>query len=125
MTKKDKEANNEFPKKNGCIVNLKTTTGEAFSMRIKDPKGSPGNQLTCDDVKQKFLKNVLPVLGSEQAATAYTTLSQFENLEKTATGLGSLPPAPFSILSFLALPVIPELRLTDLGLVDVTQFKLI
>ncbi|MCK4354301.1 MAG: hypothetical protein KAW83_03520, partial [Dehalococcoidia bacterium] len=25
---------------------------------------------------------------------------------------------PFSILSFLALPVIPELRLTDLGLVS-------
>jgi len=38
---------------------------------------------------------------------------------------GDLPPAPFSILSFLALPVIPELRLTDLGLVDVAEFRLI
>ena len=35
------------------------------------------------------------------------------------------PPSPFAILSFLALPVIPELRLTDLGLVDVNEFKLI
>jgi adenine deaminase len=28
-------------------------------------------------------------------------------------------PAPFAVLSFLALPVIPELKLTDKGLVDV------
>jgi adenine deaminase len=46
-------------------------------------------------------------------------------VEKAAASLGNLPPAPFAILSFLALPVIPELRLTDLGLVDVAQFKLI
>jgi adenine deaminase len=39
--------------------------------------------------------------------------------------LGSSLPAPFAALSFLALPVIPELRLTDLGLVDVNEFKLI
>jgi adenine deaminase len=29
------------------------------------------------------------------------------------------------ILSFLALPVIPELRLTDLGLVDVNKFAVV
>jgi adenine deaminase len=34
-------------------------------------------------------------------------------------------PSPFATLSFLALPVIPELRLTDKGLVDVGAFKLI
>lgn len=37
---------------------------------------------------------------------------------------GSTGIRPFMQLSFLALPVIPELRLTDLGLVDVTQFAL-
>ncbi len=67
----------------------------------------------------------LPVAGLLSLEPLEEVVSQFENLEKTATGLGSLPPAAFSILSFLALPVIPELRLTDLGLVDVTQFKLI
>jgi len=30
-------------------------------------------------------------------------------------------PAPFAVLSFLALPVIPELKLTDKGLVDVER----
>jgi adenine deaminase len=67
----------------------------------------------------------LPVAGLLSPEPLEEVVSKFENLEKTATGLGSLPPAPFSILSFLALPVIPELRLTDLGLVDVTQFRLI
>ena len=52
-------------------------------------------------------------------------VTQHEVVEKTAAGLGNLPPAPFSILSFLALSVIPELRLTDLGLVDVKNFKLL
>jgi adenine deaminase len=49
----------------------------------------------------------------------------FEALEQKAATLGSLPPAPFALLSFIALPVIPELRLTDMGIVDVLQFKLI
>jgi adenine deaminase len=67
----------------------------------------------------------LPVSGLLSLEPLEEVVSRFENLEKGATGLGNLPPAPFSILSFLALPVIPELRLTDLGLVDVTQFKLL
>jgi adenine deaminase len=32
---------------------------------------------------------------------------------------------PFMTMSFLALPVIPELKLTDKGLVDVTNFKFV
>ena len=40
-------------------------------------------------------------------------------LDAAARELGATLPAPFMALSFLGLPVIPELRLTDLGLVDV------
>jgi len=52
-------------------------------------------------------------------------VTRLKKLEKTAGDLGSALPAPFATLSFLALPVIPELRLTDMGLVDVNQFKII
>jgi len=52
-------------------------------------------------------------------------VAKFKNLESVAYSLGIVPSAPFSLLSFLALPVIPELRLTDMGLVDVLEFKLI
>jgi adenine deaminase len=34
-------------------------------------------------------------------------------------------PEPFMALSFMALSVIPELKLTDRGLVDVNQFKIV
>jgi len=48
-----------------------------------------------------------------------------ENVEQAAAGLGTRLSSPFATLSFVALPVIPELRLTDLGLVDVNEFRLI
>ena len=52
-------------------------------------------------------------------------VAELEKLEGLARDLGVTLPSPFATLSFLALPVIPELRLTDLGLVDVNEFKLI
>ena len=60
----------------------------------------------------------LPIAGLLSPEPLGEVVAQFEKLGKAAAGLGNLPPAPFSILSFLALPVIPELRLTDLGLVS-------
>ncbi len=67
----------------------------------------------------------LPIAGLLSPEPLDVVVSQYEQVEKAAASLGNLPPAPFAILSFLALPVIPELRLTDLGLVDVVEFKLI
>jgi len=67
----------------------------------------------------------LPIAGLLSPEPLDVVASQHEIVEKTAASLGNLPPAPFAILSFLALPVIPELRLTDLGLVDVAEFKLL
>jgi adenine deaminase len=44
--------------------------------------------------------------------------------EAVARDLGCRVGAPFMALSFLALPVIPSLKLTDRGLVDVDAFAL-
>ncbi len=66
-----------------------------------------------------------PIAGLLAAAPLEAVVAGLEKLEKAAKSLGATLPAPFSALSFLALPVIPELRLTDLGLVDVNEFKLI
>jgi len=43
--------------------------------------------------------------------------------EAARSVLGATYPAPFMAMSFLALTVIPELRITDRGLVDVTRFE--
>ena len=91
---------------------------------IEEAERLQGGLVVC--AKGKILASLpLPVAGLLSLEPLETTVAQFEAVEKAASKLGSLPPAPFSILSFLALPVIPELRLTDLGLVDVTEFKLI
>jgi adenine deaminase len=39
--------------------------------------------------------------------------------------LGATLPAPFMAMSFMALSVVPELKLTDRGLVDVNRFELV
>jgi adenine deaminase len=67
----------------------------------------------------------LPIAGLLSAEPLDVVVSQYEHVDRAAASLGNLPPAPFSLLSFLALPVIPELRLTDLGLVDVAEFRLL
>jgi len=48
-----------------------------------------------------------------------------EKLLQAAKKMGTVPVNPFQTLSFLALPVIPELKITDKGLVDVFQFRII
>jgi adenine deaminase len=48
-----------------------------------------------------------------------------EHMEKAATELGVTMRSPFMAISFLALSVVPELKLTDRGLVDATRFELV
>ncbi|MGA2670410.1 MAG: adenine deaminase [Dehalococcoidia bacterium] len=83
-----------------------------------------GGLVVCADL-EIIASLPLPIAGLLSPEPLDIVVSQYEKVEKAAATLGNLPPAPFSILSFLALPVIPELRLTDLGLVDVVEFKLI
>jgi len=51
--------------------------------------------------------------------------SRVHALEKAAEELGVTLPSPFMAMSFLALSVVPELKLTDRGLVDVDRFELV
>ncbi|GAI49829.1 unnamed protein product, partial [marine sediment metagenome] len=67
----------------------------------------------------------LPIAGLLSDEPLEVVVDKLEKLEQKARDLGTTLKSPFSTLSFLALPVIPELRLTDLGLVDVNEFKLI
>jgi len=50
---------------------------------------------------------------------------QVAALRQAAHALGCTLPDPLMTMSFLALPVIPSLKLTDLGLVDVNRFALV
>lgn len=52
-------------------------------------------------------------------------LSEYENLSDLTKSFGSSFHSPFMTLAFMSLLVIPKLKLSDKGLFDVTQFKLI
>jgi adenine deaminase len=67
----------------------------------------------------------LPFAGLISLETAETVSSQMENLTQAAREMGVILDNPFLTLSFLTLPVIPELKLTDKGLVDVSEFRII
>ena len=67
----------------------------------------------------------LPVAGLLSEARADEIIRGMKKLNRAARELGSKLSRPFSTLSFLALPVIPELKLTDQGLVDVGKFQIV
>lgn len=68
----------------------------------------------------------LPIAGLMSDRSAREVAEEVEQLAKAAEAdLGVAIEAPFMQLSFLGLSVIPELRITDKGLVDVTSFQLI
>ena len=67
----------------------------------------------------------LPIAGLLSDESMEMVVDKLEKLEQVAKDLGTSLPSHMAALSFLALPVIPELRLTDLGMVDVNEFKLI
>ncbi|MDH7596148.1 MAG: adenine deaminase [Methanothrix sp.] len=65
----------------------------------------------------------LPIAGLLSDRCVEDVVEDAENVISAAHSLGSELEDPFMILSFLALPVIPELRITDRGLVDVREFR--
>lgn len=67
----------------------------------------------------------LPIGGLMTDEPVEDVARQVRVLEQAAARLGCSLPDPFMTLSFLALPVIPELKLTDLGLVDVGQMRIV
>jgi len=67
----------------------------------------------------------LPIAGLMSDQPLERVREQLDDLTQAARDLGSDLHAPFMALAFLALPVIPELRLTDRGLVDVNKFDFV
>jgi adenine deaminase len=66
----------------------------------------------------------LPVAGLMSPEDGYTLAHSYARLDAwVKAALGSVLTAPFMTLSFMALPVIPTLKMTDLGLFDGHTFE--
>jgi adenine deaminase len=67
----------------------------------------------------------LPVAGLMSDQPLADVYERLRSMERRLAALGVTMAAPFMTLSFLALSVIPELKITDRGLVDVARFELV
>ncbi len=67
----------------------------------------------------------LPIGGLMSFQSIKEVKEELDLLHQTVKEMGSTLEDPFMTLSFLALPVIPELKITDKGLVDVTRFEIV
>jgi adenine deaminase len=67
----------------------------------------------------------LPVAGLMSDQPLAFVHERLRSMERRLAAMGVTLAAPFMTLSFLALSVIPELKITDRGLVDVARFELV
>jgi len=67
----------------------------------------------------------LPIAGLMSDRPLAEVHERLTTLERLLAGMGVGIAAPFMTISFLALSVIPELKITDKGLVDVGRFELV
>ncbi len=100
------------------------TSDEVIFTAIKEIERLQGGLVAAEGGKV-LASLALPIAGLLSDEPLEVVVDKLKKLEQVAARLGTTLPSPFSTLSFLALPVIPELRLTDLGMVDVNEFRLI
>ena len=67
----------------------------------------------------------LPIAGLMSPEPFESVSKTLEVLRDAAHSLGCILPEPFLQVAFLALPVIPHLKMTDRGLFDVDKFDFV
>jgi len=84
-----------------------------------------GGGIVVTDGARVLAELPLPVAGLLSDAPLDEVVARSRALVAAAAELGCSVEAPFQHLSFLALSVIPALKITDRGLVDVDRFELV
>ncbi|TCS66228.1 adenine deaminase [Primorskyibacter sedentarius] len=91
------------------------------SNRLAEIEG--GFVVACDG--KVLAELALPVAGLMSLSPFEEVRDRLIDLRAAAKELGVVLEEPFLQLAFLALPVIPALKITDRGMVDVTRFEII
>jgi adenine deaminase len=92
------------------------------AVRILESLG--GGQVAVAD-GEPLAQLPLPIAGLMSDRPLQEVAAAAEELHEAARSLGAVVDELFMVLSFLALPVIPVLKLTDRGLVDVERFAFV
>jgi adenine deaminase len=81
-----------------------------------------GGGICCAD-GEDIVHLPLPVAGLMSHHDGFEIASRYEAIDQKAHQMGSTLQAPFMTLSFMALLVIPEIKLSDKGLFDGRSFS--
>ncbi|NCA86007.1 MAG: adenine deaminase [Clostridia bacterium] len=97
------------------------TSDQEISRAINLLIASKGGIVLVNGEQEHLLP--LPVAGLMSADDGYKTAAGYEKINHLTRQLGTELEAPFMALSFMALLVIPQLKLSDAGLFDGTKFE--
>jgi adenine deaminase len=103
-------------------VNTTTSTVSASNTGSAVPAASATSSAAGDGFEELVLG--LPVAGLMSAEDGYQVAAAYTAIDLMAKNLGSKLGAPFMTLSFMALLVIPHIKLSDKGLFDGDKFVL-
>ncbi len=103
------------------IVVVGTSNEDMMAAVVEISKMRGGLAVVADGELKAGLP--LPVAGLMSEGPLEDVVTGLRGVIRAARRLGSPLEDPFMAMSFLALPVIPELKLTDLGLFDVNTFQ--
>ena len=70
-------------------------------------------------------RNVMPIAGLMNAKPVEEMSEIVSKLEQSWADIGCNMPSPFMTMALIPLACLPELRLTDRGLVDCTKFEFV
>ena len=106
---------------NVCVIGCSDADMAVAVNRLIELKG--GFVAAADG--QVVAELALPIAGLMSDQPFETVEQGLRRLRAAVTGLGTPLHEPFLQMAFLPLPVIPHLRITDRGLVDVDRFELV
>ena len=110
---------------NIMVVGARDASGPAdMSVTIARVAEMGGGQVVVVDGKV-VAEVALPIAGLMSPKPLLEVAAEIDRVVEAARELGITLDAPFMALSFLGLSVIPDLRITDLGLIDVNEFAIV
>jgi adenine deaminase len=105
------------------IVVIGAHDGDMYAAAVQVVKMQGGIAAACDGRVVESLP--LPIAGLISDRDAGFVQGKLGRLIAAARSMGSRLDDPFMAMSFLTLPPIPELKITDRGLIDAVDFKVV
>ncbi len=101
------------------------TNDEDMALAANTLAACGGGMVVVADGERCSATVELPIAGLMDALPAEEMSEKVHRLEKTWSEIGCTMPSPFMTMAHIPLACLPELRLTNRGLVDCTKFEFV